>query len=201
MGSLWDWGFPPEFVERFPIFVETGYGTGNGLERAVGHAFKKIYSIEIWPEAVKHGEEKFRGDDRVKIIQDDSPMGIIEMLSRPEGNMFFWLDAHFPGADCFGQSFNYPDEGVRLPLERELGLIRKFCRNDFTILIDDLRYYGNLPWEEGPANGPAAEAMGGDRSLGFLTWFCATHDVQIFLNGKGFALISPRGAPQLRFIG
>ena len=115
--------------------------------------------------------------------------------------MFFWLDAHFPGADCFGQPFDYREERVRLPLLRELSWIRERCQDECAVLIDDLRYHADLPWQEGPANGPAAEALLKDRSLDFLTPFCATHDVQIFLNGKGFALISPRGAPQLRFVG
>jgi hypothetical protein len=182
MGSLWDWEISPEFVRQFPIFIETGYGTGNGLEYAVKHDFRKIYSIEIYPAAAAHGRDKFCHDKRVEIIEEDSPIGIGQLLSRPEGNMFFWLDAHFPGADCFGKPFDSSDMRVRLPLQRELECIRGWCRRDYTVLIDDLRYFADLPWQEGPPTGPAAEALPEGRYLDFLKPFCATHHVQIFLN-------------------
>jgi hypothetical protein len=203
MGSLWDWDVSPEFVERFPIFIETGYGTGNGLEWAVSLAFEKIYSIEIWPAAVEHGRAKFAHDPRVSIIHDHSPNGIACIAEVERSPIFFWLDAHFPGADCFGEPFDKADIIPRLPLWCELDAIRSAPEGarKHTILIDDLRYFADLPWGDGYSEGVARDAIPDEcRVLDFLNPFCNTHDVQIFLNHSGSALLSPRGAPRLRLV-
>jgi len=202
MGSLWDWEISPEFVEHFPVFVETGYGTGNGLEKACACDFKKIYSIDIWTDAVEHGRAKFAHDPRVCIVHDHSPDGLAHIVSREHSPIFFWLDAHFPGADCFGAPFDKSRLAERLPLAHELFAIRteSMLRIEYyTILIDDLFYFTDLPWQYGRSIGAAREAIPNElRSLEFLEPFCETHDVQIFLNHAGSALLSPRGAPQLR---
>jgi len=201
VGSLRHFHFPEEFVRRFPVFVETGYGDGNGLSYAMTHDFERLYSIEIWPSAAARGRERARLDPRVVIIESNSVMGLQKLYD--ESAIFFWLDAHYPGADADGEPYDrwYP-EAIRFPLNHELDTIRKLWpQGNYFILIDDLRLYADLPWEEGPM---IEQSWGAHpptiRTLDFLWPFTLTHDVQISLNDGGYALIGGRKAPRIRFI-
>lgn len=194
MGSLWNFDLSDEFVRQFPVFVETGYGDGHGVECASQFAFQKIYSIEIYSEAAKRGIERFSHDPRVQIVKSASVDGLRAIMRHQDDGIFFWLDAHFPGSDYHGVSFDTYAMPIRLPLEEELATIVALGKR-YTILADDLNYYGTLPFQQ--SHRPEWRAV---RPLAFLARFTPTHSVQILLNDKGYALISPLGAPVPRMI-
>jgi hypothetical protein len=202
MGSLLRFPLSPEFVKRFPIFIETGYGEGRSLSYAAEHDFKKLYSIEMWPDSIRRGREKFARDLRVDIIPKYSDVGVGDILRETDEPVFFWLDAHFPGSDYYSQPFDKYPAHIRLPLERELEVITKLKRDgDYFILIDDLRFYADYDWGDGIIPEHLRGALPTNRSLDFLNPFYSTHFVSIDFHDSGYALIGPHDAPFLEFKG
>lgn len=203
MGSLLRFPLSDDFVERFPIFIETGYGEGRSLEYVAKHDFKKLYSIELYPASAIKGREKFSSDLRVDIKYDSSVSGLREIVPVYSGErgIFFWLDAHFPGGDYYSQPFNKYPEHIRLPLAQELGVIQSLRpEGNYFILIDDLRFYEDYNWGDGPVPKQFHPALPKNRSLDFLKPFENTHKVEIILQDSGYALIGPHDAPWLRFV-
>jgi hypothetical protein len=197
MGSLLNFPLSDKFISRFPIFVETGYGNGDSLRIAAGKKFSWLFSIEIWPEVVQKAKSDFSHDPRVRIIQGNSAEELPRLLEelRFSDPVFFWLDAHCP--DLYGQSSTERSEIERMPIRKELDAIRA-ARPDgsYCVLIDDLRFWADLPWGQGKVE---PELMPHRRGLSFLYPFCQKHSVKIILNDSGFALISPFKSPTLQY--
>lgn len=190
MGQLYNFDLSGDFAREFPIFVETGYGSGNGVEYASHFEFERIYSIELYAPAVESGQAGWAHDNRVEIVEAASVDGIRMVLERHPGKgVFFWLDAHFPGADLCGQPWDAHPLPVRLPLEAELAVIAELGGR-YAVLADDMFYYADLPyqWSLNPE-------WRHPRPLDFLTRFTATHFVSLVFNDKGYCLISPLGVP------
>ena len=150
------------FIDEFDtkIFVETGVGGGDGIMEAQKCGFQRIISIEIMPQQVVKMREKFKDDPRVTILEGDTLAVLPDLLRSTSGNICFWLDAHYPGADIgLGK---HDDRSVpndtRLPLERELTMIRELRFGKDVVLFDDLKIYRNQgrdcwradikPWQE-----------------------------------------------------
>lgn len=181
MGSLTHWRLSDEFVDRFPIYIETGYGDGNSLEYAVRHEFDQLYSVEIWAASAWRGMLRFSEEPNVKIIAKSSTSALPMLIEKHwSKGIFFFLDAHFPGADCDGQPYDAePDMKIRLPLYREMAAIRKSRPNsNYCVLADDLQHYTAID--------------------DHLDWFEPTHDIQRILD---YGLICPRGAPCPEYVG
>ena len=82
-------------------FVETGTLHGDGVDYALHFDFKKIFSIEIIPELAKKAKEKYTSHENVIIVEGNSSDVMGELIKKIDGNIIFWLDAHFPG--CFSK--------------------------------------------------------------------------------------------------
>ena len=80
-------------------FVETGTLHGDGVDYALHFDFKKIFSIEIIPELAKKAKEKYTSHENVIIVEGNSSDVMGELIKKIDGNIIFWLDAHFPGCD------------------------------------------------------------------------------------------------------
>jgi hypothetical protein len=210
MGSLLRFPLSPEFVKRFPIFIETGYGEGRSLSYAATHDFTQLYSIELWDEAARKGRAKFSDNLKVNIIHGYSAIELGFVIDKTQKMMvqgkrfdfpvFFWLDAHFPGSDYYSEPFDKYPEYVRLPLEKELEIIRDLLpMGNYFILIDDLRFYADYDWGDGIIPEHLRGALPSKRSLDFLDPFHSTHCVSIDLHDSGYALIGPHDAPFLEF--
>lgn len=202
MGSLLRFPLPDEFVKRFPIFVETGYGYGRSLSYAAQHSFQHLYSIEIWPDTARQAKIDFNHDPRVRIIRGNSAYCIRSLLEgfwEPvESPMFFWLDAHFPGGEH--QPDLVKDESIRLPLVDELNSIKNLRPDgNYFILVDDLRIYADGDWGDGLVPEHLHSGLPSRRNLNFLDPFRNTHRVVVDLRDSGYALIGPHGAPFLEF--
>src|SRR5215469_8383020 len=143
MGTLTRFKFSDEFVKQHPVFIETGTGRGAGIKAAQQFGFKYIISVEIEPSIAGAVREKFSSDPRVEVICGDSCYTLSELLCRDfrDCDPVFWLDAHFPGSDVLGLSYdNEPNPRVRLPLFDEIQVIKHYRPNS-VVLIDDLRMY------------------------------------------------------------
>jgi len=201
MGSLLRFPFSHEFVKRFPVFIETGYGNGRSLSYAAQHDFRELYSIEILDEAAIRGRRRFADNLRVNIIHGHSARELERLVCAMKGaSTFFWLDAHFPGADYYSEPFDKYEEYIRLPLEDELRVIQRLKpAGDYFIAIDDLRFYADYNWGDGIIPEHLRNALPAKRSLDFLDPFHNTHCVTIDLHDSGYALIGPHDAPFLEF--
>lgn len=126
-------------------FVETGVGNGDAIIEAQKYPFEHIISIEIMEEQVKRMREKFKDDPRVEIRLGDTLNELPKLLDEIKEPALFWLDAHFPGADIgMGKHDDTSiDDETRLPLERELFMIKNQRNGKDVVLFDDLKIYRN----------------------------------------------------------
>jgi hypothetical protein len=131
------------------IFVETGTLRGDGVDYALQYDFDKIYSIEIDDELYDQARIKYQHNDSVEILKGSSSDVLPDLITNISGNILFWLDAHFPGADAGKTTYRHCcdnlDYDTNMPLEVELRAIanRQDQYSD-VIVIDDLWL-----WEEG----------------------------------------------------
>lgn len=132
-----------KYKEMVKYFVETGSYHGDGIQEALDSGFEKIISTEIFEDAFKICQERFKEDDRVKLIFGDSIHLLYDAIKDVNEPIMFWLDAHFSGAST-GKGEN------PYPLLQELNQISKHQIKEHTILIDDLRLWNKgIPPGEG----------------------------------------------------
>lgn len=176
-----------------PYFFETGTWTGNGLAYAKNTSFVKLYSSEIMPEIADKARKRFASENRIEIFTGNSTAVFEQTLHIINGNCVFWLDAHFPGAEEGLKDYNeYDNEQVKLPLEKELQLI-KDIRSTFydVILIDDLRIYETGPFTSG--NLPEGILPPSFRSIDFVfKLFGDSHEVIRSYEDEGYLLLFPK---------
>ena len=139
-------------VEKYGIknFVETGTGPGISMNIAVkSNLFEKLYGVELDEDWFNEAINKF---PNVKMYQGFSKDVMYDVLKDLDDSpTFFWLDAHFPGADYRGQKYDAEkDDSIRIPLESELKIIseNRDCSKD-VFLMDDLRIYKDAPFTAG----------------------------------------------------
>jgi hypothetical protein len=109
--------------------IETGTYEGDTPLLALQEGFEKVYSIEINEIRYQAAVQRFEREPRITVLRGDSAIelpNIIKGLSCP---VFFWLDAHLDGP-------------VNAPLLEELDAISKHPIKTHTILIDDVRRFG-----------------------------------------------------------
>jgi hypothetical protein len=191
-----------DFKEQFnlDIFIETGTGNGHSLKHVLditgGDKFSSYYSIEIFKPLYEECLDTFSKykDYNVKLINDTSYNGLDSILKEvsENSNIMFWLDAHFPGADFKYTSYDTTrDKSLRIPLEEEIKLIKKYRANskDF-IIIDDLRIYEDGNYEMG--NWKDRHLYGGDGIQFIYDAFSDTHDIIKLNNHQGYIVITPK---------
>jgi hypothetical protein len=190
LGQLYR-AFQPE------AFFETGTGFGFGVQHARIFPFRQIFSVEIVPAEVERLRPAFMADQRVQLIAGKSVDAMQAVLPTIAGNMLFWLDAHFPGAQYKVQRYDAErEEDIRLPLERELALIKQLRpgKRD-VILIDDLRIYEDDKFEWGNLNDYQLGHVGKRDSRFLYEMFKDTHDHHRFLNHSGYFALTPKPLP------
>lgn len=149
-----------QLAEKFNLkyFVETGTFAGDSVEYALSlDCFDKVFSIEIEPEIHAFASQRFAGNNKVSLFLGNSYDVLVnDILPQLDAPAFFWLDAHFPGADAGIGGKTYTTEknkNINCPLEEEINAITKsnFHSTDFDInktnpdqnvlLIDDAWMY------------------------------------------------------------
>ena len=188
-----------------PYFVETGTLYGEGVEYAIKQGFEEIHSIEIEPTLYNQAKEKFKSFPQVSIHQGNSHEVLKTLLPKLKGNITFWLDAHFPGADAhlvpYDQCLNL-EPSVNLPLEKEIELIgeRTNLYKDF-LIVDDLWIYEDIKingigFNEHNANhghNITREELVNGKNLDFLyNKFRDTHDFKKVYIHQGYVLVKPK---------
>ena len=184
-------------------FVETGTGAGDSLMHVyavAGDIFGKMCSTEINQVLWKHANARFANCTGVHVLFGNSAYALAELLPVLAGErVLWWLDAHFPGADCGLAA--YEDEKrdtVRMPLAEELRLIKGRpggCERD-VVLIDDARLFLDAEnWGAGPLKDRykalVPKAMGG---VGWIRgMFSGTHTLTIDYADQGYISVLPKG--------
>ena len=195
-----------ELKEKFNLkyFVETGTLFGEGVDHALNHGFDDVYSIEIDKELYDRAITKYAFNAGVNIIHGSSHEKIKELFSL-DGNCLFWLDAHFPSADCNKKSYtDEKDMEIRAPLQTEIELLsqRKNKYKDVIIADDFWLYNTEHKYESGDIeshmrsigqNITREELVGDVNDRFFYDNFSDTHDLQIIANHQGYMIISPKG--------
>jgi hypothetical protein len=180
-------------------FVETGVGAGEGVAAALAAGFPNIYSIELIEEIHAAARDRFARCPEVLILQADSLAGLQVLLGSGisrDDPVLFWLDAHFPG---LGYTTNdaavEPDDDLRLPLAREIELIRSLRPGVPDIfLIDDARIYVDGPFTYGTLPDWAQTLRAEQRNLDFLyAALGETHEIAIDYAHEGYISALPKG--------
>jgi len=124
-----------EILEKYKseIFIETGFQTGSGVQKAIQVGFKKIYSIEIVKGYYNKGMEKYKDNSQVTLILGDSNKEFPKLLEQIKEPATIWLDSHFPKYTT---------------LLTELKTLKEHPIKNHIILIDDIRKIKQGDWED-----------------------------------------------------
>ena len=113
-------------------------------------------------------------------------------MDKLNGNVLFFLDAHFPGADFHYETYtSVTDYDTRLPLKKEIEAIvnNRNIKND-VFIIDDLRVYEDNEYSDG--NWPLRKIAGGDGIDFIFDLLGNTHNIERDLRYQGFLIITPK---------
>lgn len=188
------------YVEKHncKTYFETGTGKGVCLSHALNFDFEKFYSVDLDEELVSAAKNRFVGYP-LTLINDYSSKALEQYVpTLTQEPVFFFLDAHFPGADFHKMSY---EESIRtykeeaFPLHLELQSIKKSRNTDKDVfLIDDFKLY-----EEGDYEFGGWAYSGLQEELGLVTksqfiydLFKDTHTFEKSLRHQGFLFIIPK---------
>ncbi len=128
--------------EKFPnpIFIETGSFFGEGIQNALDAGFNQIHSIELAPYYYQLCCERFKDVPEVHLWLGDSSEVLQNILDNLDEPATFWLDAHYSaGNTAIGKTHS--------PILKELAIIAKHPIKNHTILIDDVRQFGEIQFD------------------------------------------------------
>lgn len=183
---------------RCTAFVETGTGSGAGiLHAARAAAWPRLFTIELFPEVADKARAALAVEPRITLLEGTSEEALRQLLPALPADepVLFWLDAHFPGADFGYAAYDSErDEALRLPLERELSVIRELRpRARDVILIDDLRIYEDGPFASGTMPDFAQTLVPERRHIRFVAeLFGETHCIHRLYQEEGYVALLPR---------
>lgn len=173
-------------------YVETGTGEGTCLLHVLNFPFKQYFSIEIYKQVYDNVLPKFNNNKNCNIILGNSYEVIPTIIDKLNGNVLFFLDAHFPGADFHYETYtSVTDYDTRLPLKKEIEAIvnNRDIKND-VFIIDDLRVYEDNEYSDG--NWPLRRVAGGDGIDFIFDLLGNTHNIERDLRYQGFLIITPK---------
>jgi hypothetical protein len=120
------------------VFVETGTYLGETVEAMLGF-FKRVISIELSPELHGRAQERFAANNAVQILLGNSATRIADAAKNVgDDAAVYWLDAHWSGGNTAKAEEN-------TPILSELDSIRQFDSRQSILMIDDLRYFIDVP--------------------------------------------------------
>lgn len=184
----------PEMCKKFGIknYVETGVGRGYGMQYILENTeIDKVYGIELDERLYSTYESLFSGHS-VEIFKGYSHEQMPSVLEKLDNNpTLFWLDAHFPGGDYFGEGYGSEKDDVkRLPMEEELRIIsqNRDISND-VIFMDDLRIYVDRDFRAGSWS---ERSVAGAEGYDFVEELIGkTHTISEYLGDEGYILAFP----------
>lgn len=120
------------------LFIETGTYLGD-TTASMRELFDRVVSIELSEELYTAAKKRFEGDANVVLLQGNSPDRLQDALNLAGGQpSLIWLDAHWSGG-----ATAKADENT--PIMTELQVIEKKGSGQDVILVDDIRYFIDLP--------------------------------------------------------
>jgi len=125
-----------KYAHLSDTFVETGSHIGNTVEVARQLGFKTIYSVELSRKWYRHCVERFKEFENIHILRGNSAAMLKDILKHAGGPCVIWLDAHYSGGDTACGD-------LPCPIYDELDAIAQDECKEHTILIDDLRGFGD----------------------------------------------------------
>ena len=129
---------PLRDIGGFEIFIETGTYLGQ-TTAAMCTLFKRVVSIELSDVLYEKACKKFADAPGVQLLHGDSATMLDIALDATNGDpAIIWLDAHWSGG-----ATARADENT--PIMSELESIRRRGRDSDILLIDDIRYFIDLP--------------------------------------------------------
>lgn len=123
-------------------FIETGTYAADTTAQAAS-IFESVYTFELDPHLFKAAQKKLHPFKNITMYQGDSGEGLRKILPTIQGNILFWLDAHYSGPGTAQNSKNGP-------LIDELKAIQQSCPN-CVILIDDMSHFKSFDNAAEPA--------------------------------------------------
>jgi len=182
------------------VLIETGTFRGEGTAYAAD-TFGEVHSIEIHDGLYNAAVAKFKDNDAVTIHHGNSLDILPDLLTTIDDNILFWLDAHFPGADCHEEAYDAEqNQSKRVPLSQELKLIHDSRDGNDVIIVDDLWLYEDGPFEWGSwddhskkhgFNVTRDELMHGESLTDIIELLSDTHDVQRRYEHQGYLIFTP----------
>jgi len=183
-----------QMCRKFEIknYVETGVGKGHAMKYVLDlGCIDQAYGIEL-DNRLFETYEKIFTNQPVEFFYGYSHEQMENVLKELDKNpTLFWLDAHFPGADYFGEGYGSEKDFIkRLPMEEELRIISKNrdISNDI-IFMDDLRIYVDRDftmrnWED-------RKTIGSDGYDFVEDLIGETHTINEHLGDEGYLLAFP----------
>lgn len=197
MGTLNHFFLESHIKNGYKTLIETGTGTGNGVNHAISLGFDRILSTEIVSDHAQMLANQYAGYPQVQIFNMESPAFLESLFTdgyiKENDKCVYWLDAHYPGADLGRGGYDgETDISKRLPLEAELEVLFKYKRHHDIILVDDLRIY-----ERGPFEGKNLDDIGLSHiarydAPDFLGRWATTHRVERLYSDQGYVRMIPR---------
>ena len=131
-----------EVFQKYPnkIFIESGSYRGNGIQNALDAGFQEIYSIELAPHLHEYCCARFANNPHVHLYLGDSSELLTPILADINEPVTFWLDGHYSSGDTAKGSSN-------TPILVELASIAEHHIHTHTILIDDVRQFGQMEFD------------------------------------------------------
>lgn len=199
MGKLSDFNLK-QYIDQYKssILIETGSGTGTGINFARNFSFTKILSCEIDTDQSYILSERFLFDKRISIFPFESELFLAHVLNladvKETESIIFFLDAHFPSADLGKKDFDAEEDlDIRLPLERELSIIHRLRKNKKdVIIIDDWRIYEKMDFPGGDLTSIGYGHLTAYNHSNFLDQWSDTHNVEKIKSDTGYILMTPK---------
>jgi hypothetical protein len=120
-----------------PYFLETGTANADCVRLALEVGFEKIISIELDASLQEENIKNYKSlidENKVTLITGDSLTELNTLVNHLDKPTTFWLDAHVDFGPC----------GIKkCPLYEELDAIGRNSIKTHTILIDDVRIFGD----------------------------------------------------------
>lgn len=119
------------------IYVETGTLAGESLDAALTlPQFKAFYSIELSDEWFNYCKNKYKANNRVKIVKGDSGVKLGDVLAEiddkhPNSRICCFLDSHYSGDGT-------AKGPVSSPIKAELNALLWYRHLVHQIFIDDI---------------------------------------------------------------
>ena len=168
------------------VYVETGTGHGGTLSRAIPN-FSRCYSVDMDEGMVYSARNKFRGATIDIGLSTEILEKWLKSSLSPDDRVFFFLDAHFPGADYRGARYDVNAPNA-VPLREELELIKKYRPNGKDIIVcDDARIYTIANFENG--NAEHLQVPGG---MSFVTEIFPNAEIKLTMEEEGYIIIDKR---------